>query len=126
MNRIVHFEIQTDNIDRAQKFYRDVFGWKIDDMGADYGNYRVVTTGTETPGINGGMTTRVPGLGSANAYVCVIAVNDIDEYIQKALTAGATMALEKMDVSNVGLLAYFKDTEGNTFGILQPAPSMNQ
>lgn len=27
MNRLVHFEIYTDNPEAVQPFYRDVFGW---------------------------------------------------------------------------------------------------
>lgn len=128
MNRVVHFEIQSDDLDKAEKFYRDVFGWEMQNMGAEMGNYRVITTGTEAPGINGGLTPRageVAGDGyAANAYVCIIGVDDIDMYIGKIKSAGGRVALEKMDVPNVGLLAYFKDPDGNTFGILQPSPAM--
>jgi uncharacterized protein len=27
---IVHFEIPSDNIERANKFYNDLFGWKME------------------------------------------------------------------------------------------------
>ena len=29
MPRIVHFEIYADDVDRASKFYTDLFGWEI-------------------------------------------------------------------------------------------------
>ena len=29
-NRVVHFEIQATDPERAAKFYREVFGWQID------------------------------------------------------------------------------------------------
>ncbi len=29
MSRVVHFEIPTDNPERAAGFYREVFGWQI-------------------------------------------------------------------------------------------------
>jgi predicted enzyme related to lactoylglutathione lyase len=32
MPTIVHFEIPTDDIERARKFYTDLFGWKIEKM----------------------------------------------------------------------------------------------
>lgn len=128
MNRIIHFEIQATNVDALQKFYSAVFGWTFQDMGPDMGNYRVITTGTEGIGINGGMMKRVgnaPASGtSANAFVCIVDVDDIDTYIGKAKEAGGTVAFEKTDVPGVGLLAYFKDPDGNTFGILQPSPTM--
>ncbi len=131
-NRVVHFEIHAKDLDAVQKFYEEVFGWKIQDMGAQMGNYRLVTTGEDTPGqkwpgINGGLTPRMGDLpvnGQAvNAYVCTISVDDIDAYIEKVKNAGGTMALDKMEVPTVGWLAYCKDVEGTLFGMLQPAVS---
>ena len=130
MNRVIHFEIHAANLDQMQKFYSDVFGWEITDMGPQMGNYRMVNTGQDKtggayPGINGGLTPRhgaPPQENQAvNAYVCTIGVDDIDASIGKAKSAGGTMALEKMQVPGVGWLAYMKDPEGNIFGMLQAA-----
>jgi len=129
MNRIVHFEIHAKDQDAAQKFYTEVFGWEIKDMGAEMGNYRLITTGKDAPdakwpGINGGMNPRqgdLPAAGApVNAFVCTISVEDIDASIEKVKKAGGSIALDKMDVPTVGSLAYCKDPEGNLFGMLQP------
>jgi len=29
-NRVIHFEIQADDTERAKKFYEDALGWKIE------------------------------------------------------------------------------------------------
>ncbi len=50
MNRVVHFEIHAKDFDKLQKFYQDIFGWDIQDMGPQMGNYRTVTTGKDAPG----------------------------------------------------------------------------
>lgn len=131
MNRIVHFEIHAQDMDRMQKFYQDVFGWEFQVMGEEYGHYRVIVTGTaednkrmEGIGINGGMAPRKGGLpvdgAPVNSFVSIIGVTNIDETIAKLEQAGATVALAKMDMQGVGLLAYYKDPEGNIFGIIQP------
>lgn len=129
MNRVVHFEIHAADLDRMQKFYEGIFGWQIQDMGPQMGNYRLVSTGEKKPGdrwqgIDGGITPRhgaPPSDGQpVNAFVCTIDVDNIDTYIQKVKTAGGTMALDKMQVPGVGWLAYMKDPEGNIFGMLQP------
>lgn len=141
MNRVVHFEIQADDVDRAQKFYESAFGWTFQQMGEEYGNYRLVVTGPgpnemakggvamEDLGINGGLMKRMspaPTEGSANAFTAIIAVQNIDEIMQKIEAAGGQPQTDKMDVPNVGQLRYYKDTEGNLFGIMQPAPMPTQ
>lgn len=137
MNRVIHFEIHAADPDRAAKFYRDVFGWDINEWvvpGVEMpkeNRYWLVTTGSkEDPGINGGILFRrgaAPAEGQAvNAYVCTIGVPSVDEYVAKAVAAGATIALPKMPIKSVGWLAYCKDPEGNIFGMMQDDKSAGQ
>jgi predicted enzyme related to lactoylglutathione lyase len=58
------------------------------------------------------------------AFVCTITVEDIDAAIAKVGSAGGTEHMAKMEVPGVGHLAYYADTEGNIFGILQPTGGM--
>src|SRR5262245_53788232 len=134
MNRVVHFEIHASDMDRAQKFYESIFGWKFMNMGGEYGEYRVIMTGPgpdeiaaggvtmENVGINGGLTKRMGPPPAENApvfgYVCIVGVENIDETIAKIESAGGTLALAKNKVPTIGWLAYYKDTEGNIFGII--------
>lgn|GEM_PF-1122015 len=46
-NPVVHFEMPYGDHARVAKFYVDVFGWKMNKMGEDMGNYIVAHT-TET------------------------------------------------------------------------------
>jgi predicted enzyme related to lactoylglutathione lyase len=132
MSRVVHFEIHAKDMDAMQKFYEQVFGWEFQKMGEDMGGYRVIVTAqvpkgeegnTKWAGINGGLTPRrgdLPQNGApVNAFVNIIGVENIDETIAKIESAGGTLALAKMDVPTVGLLAYYKDPDGNIFGIIQ-------
>lgn len=124
-NPVVHFEIETADIERAKKFYSEAFGWGIDQMGADYGNYVVVkATEPNTPGaINGGMF-QVP-TKQLNAYRCVISVDDIEKAMADVKAAGGKVLSEKSDdIPGVGMFANCEDTEGNKFSLLQPAPRM--
>ena len=51
MPRIVHFEIYADDVDRASKFYGDLFGWEINKWdGPPQMDYRLVNSG-DGPGI---------------------------------------------------------------------------
>lgn len=128
MSRVVHFEIQADDVERAKAFYTAVFGWSFEDYGQFTGStYWGITTGPEAePGINGGLLQRpVPAPGSeqgTNAFVCTVGVEDYDDTERKILAAGGTVALPKMALTGMAWQGYYLDTEGNTFGIHQPDP----
>ena len=45
-NRVVHFDIYADDVERAIAFYLKVFGWTIQKVdGMDYGLFRPVRVG---------------------------------------------------------------------------------
>lgn len=127
-NRVVHFEIQADDLDRARKFYEKTFGWKIEKMMSaekDGMDYWGVKTGEEgTPGINGGMYQREPDK-KLNTFDCTIAVDNLDEAIAAVKKNGGKISpmpngQEKDEIPNVGWLARARDSEGNLFGLIQP------
>jgi predicted enzyme related to lactoylglutathione lyase len=126
-NRVVHFEIEAADRDRATKFYAQAFGWQMQQMGEEMGNYVVVTTGDpkEPGGINGGIYVTPPEAGGAkelNAYSCVIGVENVDQAMDKVKSAGGQLLGEKQDIPGIGTFMRCKDTEGNIFTILQPLP----
>lgn len=126
--RPIHFEIQADDIQRAQQFYESVFGWRFEDW-SDYTGtpYLGAITGPDSePGINGAIQGRpaaapAPQQGT-NAAVLTIGVEDYDAVEQKILAAGGTVALPKMALRGMAWQGYYLDTEGNTFGIHQADP----
>jgi predicted enzyme related to lactoylglutathione lyase len=126
MPRPVHFEIHAADPVRAQTFYATTFGWEFTKWEGPM-PYWLVRTGKDAPGIDGGMMQRrgaEPELMQAvNAFVCTIDVPSLDDYLVKALKAGATVALPKMATPGIGWLAYIKDTEGNLVGMMQNDPS---
>lgn len=55
-NRVVHFEVYADDVERAIAFYQTVFGWKIEKV--QWMDYWLITTGEGEPGIDGGLNKR--------------------------------------------------------------------
>jgi uncharacterized protein len=116
MPRVVHFEFAADNPERAAKFYRDVFGWESTSWGGPM-EYWLVKTGSEGPGIDGGILRYQDKMPRT---INTIGVDSVDAYVEKAVRNGAKIAKPKMTISGVGYQAYCLDTEGNVFGIFQP------
>ncbi len=123
-NRIVHFEIHAQDAERAAKFYKEVFDWKIDKWpGMEYWMVMTDEQGSKEPGISGGLLIRkgpAPVDGQAvNAFVCTAQVDDIDATIEKIIKAGGTEALPKYMIGDMAWQAYYKDLDGNIFGVHQ-------
>jgi predicted enzyme related to lactoylglutathione lyase len=125
MNRVVHFEIPADDLERAKTFYRENFGWKLNQLGPEMGNYVLVQTGpSDDQGmpqdkafINGGLMPRDP---SAKSPVLVIGVGDADATVEKVKKSGGKLVGEIVDIPNVGRYARVQDTEGNIIGVIKP------
>ena len=124
MGRVVHFEIHASDLDRAERFYRDVFGWDVQRFDGPI-DYRLLNTGPKSQaGIDGALVERrADAKGDAViAYVCTVEVDDIAATEQKVKEAGGEQVVDRQEIGEVGQLSYFKDSEGNIFGALQPAP----
>jgi predicted enzyme related to lactoylglutathione lyase len=125
MNRVVHFEIQAENCERAMKFYEDVFGWSFTQWGEQkYWMLMTAEKDSKEPGINGGLLPRPAAMPTkeygANAFVCTVQVENFDESAKKIIAAGGTVAMPKFAIPKMAWQGYFIDTEGNTFGVHQP------
>jgi uncharacterized protein len=123
MPRVVHFEIPADEPERASKFYKDVFNWDIQKWDGPE-DYWLVGTGDRSQlGIDGGiMKRRHPEQPPVNT----IDVASVDDFAAKITENGGQIVVPKMPVPGIGWLAYFKDTEGNIFGIMQEDLSVGQ
>jgi predicted enzyme related to lactoylglutathione lyase len=128
VNPVVHFEMPYDNRERLAKFYESAFGWQMQILGEEMGNYVLATTtptdesGPKKPGaINGGFFAKKPDWPMQYPSV-VIAVDDIKQAVKKVASAGGGVLGEPMDIPGVGRYVSFTDTEGNRVSLLQPIP----
>lgn len=137
-NPVVHFEMGYFNRERMKKFYSSVFGWDLQQMGPEMGEYVVAqTTETgkdgmvKTPGnINGGFYEKSENVDS-HAPSIVISVDDIRAAMKAIKEAGGEIkgsmnskgekTMEPEMIPGVGLWISFKDTEGNRVSLLQPS-----
>ena len=121
MDRVVHFHIPVDDMKRARKFYESVFDWKIEETGIGRNYHLVKTVDADEMGvpkepgaINGALFMRDE---YAKAPSVVIAVDSIDEYIEKIEKKGGSVVLPKAPVEDFGMFAEISDTEGNVIGL---------
>lgn len=127
MAGVVHFEIPTDDKERANTFYQSAFGWNLVPMqGMDYTSAITTPSDEQTglpnaPGaINGALFPRTENLRTP---VITIDVEDLDAALAQVESAGGSVAQAKDAVPGMGYFAYFKDTEGNLLGLWQTDPT---
>jgi uncharacterized protein len=122
VDNVVHFEIPANNLDRAQKFYFNTFGWNIKpDERVEYNH--VITGEMDSDNmpkksgfINGGMPKKTRLLKHP---IIVIGVNDLDLSLANVVKNDGIIVSKKQRVADMGYVAYIKDTEGNTVGLWQ-------
>jgi uncharacterized protein len=123
MPTIVHFEIPADDIERAKRFYTDLFGWKIEKWPGIEGDsssnmeYLIIST-TDDKGdkalVGGGLMKREDPQQKITNF---IDVTSIDEYSSKIEKLGGNVIISKKAVPGMGYFAICRDTEKNNFGI---------
>lgn len=124
---VVHFEMPAKDKKRVSDFYSKVFGWQMQQMGQEMGNYVLAqTTKTDeqgmvkTPGnINGGFFDYKDEEGFQYPHL-VIQVEDLAKSIQDVKDARGQVLGEPIDIPGIGKYISFKDSEGNLVGMLQP------
>jgi uncharacterized protein len=136
MNPVVHFEVPGEDLERMKKFYSSAFGWEMNQLGQDFGNYVVVMTSEsddkgplEKGRINGGFYEKKSGMPIVSPSI-VVSVDNINEAMEKVKQAGGKILGGSGnpdgydDIPGVGLYCAFEDSEGNRLSMLQPV--MNQ
>jgi uncharacterized protein len=124
MGNIAYFEIPSEDVERAKKFYASVFGWDIRKSPMpEMPDYTMINTGKTSveEGMGqlnmGGITKRAfPGQPITN----YIEVENIDKTLELVKKMGGKTVGKKMKVDTVGFMAFIKDTEGNVIGLWEP------
>lgn len=117
MPTIVHFDIASDDPERAKKFYEGLFGWKMESPPGMKDYFLIETKSLdEKPGVGGGLGKRGEPGQRITSY---IGVSSVDEYVSKVEKLGGKVVQPKMTVPGWGYLAICFDTEDNMFGLWQ-------
>ncbi len=119
-NPVTWFEIMGRDSAALQKFYRDVFGWKLTPPVAEMGNYSMLAEhGPNEKGAGGGIGDEMGGGPRVSVY---IEVDDPQTYLDRAVKAGAEVLMPVTQVTPTTTIALFRDPAGNVNGILKANP----
>lgn len=121
-NVICWFEIYTDNIERAKKFYADVLGTKFHDSPVAFGDDFKMSffSPAENQGVSGALIEMKGSRNSNNGNTSTIVYFPCkDCSVEESLVeqAGGKIIKPKMSIGDYGFVSICMDTESNTFGL---------
>ena len=110
-NPVTWFEIMGKDSAGLQRFYRELFGWKMTPPVAEMGNYSMLED--HEPGMGG-------GIGAGDARVSVyVEVDDPQAFLDRAALSGATVLMPVTEIVPGTIVAMLLDPGGNTFGLMK-------
>ena len=119
-NKLTHFAIHIDDIERAKKFYGEVFDWGFSSYGPpDF--LQINADKTETGELIGALQSRnySPVPEKVIGLECTIGVENIDDIIDRVKDNDGQILLPKTAIAYVGWIAKFLDPEGNLICAMQ-------
>jgi hypothetical protein len=112
--------VPVDDPERAAKFYRDVFAWRVqmDETPQGRGKvWHVLTASGEERGIDGSLSRReFPG----QPIGIGIQVPSVDDFTDRVERQGGKVLVRKGAIPGVAWFSVCQDSEGNTFVLSQP------
>ena len=126
-NHIAHFQIFASDVERARKFYEQVFAWRFE-VGGPPDFYHIFTGPPVEHGISRGLIAKRRGpaaQGAINAFRCTISVASIKESVAAIEAAGGKLRSAIIDIPGVGRLVEFADTEDNIACAMQYEPGVD-
>jgi uncharacterized protein len=131
-NPFVHVELNTSDMDKAKKFYGQLFDWKLEDVSmgaggppglqASEGKYTMIQPGH---GTGGGMVKQaVPNAPSS--WLAYVEVSDVAASTQKAKSLGARIMLDVTEVPGAGWMSVIVDPTGAALGLWKSKSASSQ
>ena len=119
------FEVISDDAERAQRFYAELFDWQVTADPAIAG-YGIVDTGNGDEVVGGGIGTPSgpghfppadPHIGETGVKI-YLRVDDLEAYLAKAERLGGTRLVEPRPLPGAfGPIAVLADPDGNPVGL---------
>lgn len=114
-NHVVHFDLQADDVERARRFYEQVFGWRFEAFGPP--DFYLIRTGSDDETtVHGSVSKREQPVaaGGRSGFECTISVEDLAP-IKTAIEAnGGVIVMDEYEIVGVGRMIRFHDSEGNS------------
>ncbi len=119
-NPVGWFEIYVDDIDRAQRFYEQVFAVQLGELPDPSGSGILMRPFAMFPGTPNaaGALVKMEGMkAGGNSTIVYFVSDDCAVELSRVEAAGGKIFQPKMSIGDYGFMCLCTDTEGNMIGI---------
>jgi len=104
----------------AAKFYKGVFGWKVHDMGEEFGHYMIASVGDKQVAAISAPPPGSDADGAPCMWTVYLKAANAAKTAAKVEQAGGTIVMPPMEVPGQGHMFLGADPTGAMFGVWQP------
>ncbi|HLO54170.1 MAG TPA: VOC family protein [Saprospiraceae bacterium] len=117
-NPVVWFEIAATDLERAKKFYSEVFQLEMQyvDM-PDSPMYMMGSSAEGIAGASGALVKSADNIPSTSGTIVYFYCDDVAVEASRVEAAGGNLIVPKTSLGEFGFMAMFIDTEGNKVGM---------
>jgi predicted enzyme related to lactoylglutathione lyase len=116
VGKFVWHEQVSSNPEQAQKFYTELFGWSTEVFKPGEVDYTMISSGGQS---HGGFGKAMEGAPPPH-WLSHVRVENVDETIEKAKSAGGKLAAGPFEMGEVGRMAIIADPQGAYISAYQP------
>lgn len=109
----ISFDTEHRHLHHAEKFYGELFGWRIDEGAEEYGGYRMCFKNDAS--VAGLMPKMDPG--QPTQWLVYLATDDAQASAAAVRQAGGQVFVEPIQVGDLGRMAVCADPQGGVFGL---------
>ncbi len=114
-SKFVWYELMTSDLAAAEKFYKEVVGWKMEDSAIPGMKYTHLMAGNTSVGGMMTLPDDAKKMGAPPAWMGYVGVADVDASAAAIKAAGGAVHKAPEDIPGVGRFAVVADPQGASF-----------
>lgn len=111
-------ELATNDSEKAQEFYKKLFGWNLEQSKITEIDYKEITLDERACGGIMQMTKEWGNPLPSSHWMTYIAVDNVDDSVKKIKDMGGRVCVEPFDAPGVGRMSVANDPAGATFSLI--------
>ena len=116
--QITHIEFPADDIERARRFYSELFGWQLSEM-EGFPGYLLFSVG---PIESAGGAIGERGRSTGERLRVYVEVDSIADVLARVPELGGSIDTPRTEIPGQGWYAVINDSEGNEVGLYEGLP----